>query len=54
MITEKELYEAPSMEIFEIVNEGIICASGDTLSGASGNDFLDGGFVGGDGRNVWD
>ena len=54
MKTEKELYEAPSMEIFEIVNEGIICASGDTLSGASGNVFLDSGFFGGDGRNVWD
>ena len=46
MKTVKELYEAPSMEIFEIVNEGFICASGDTLSGASGNDFLDSGFVG--------
>lgn len=54
MKTEKELYEAPSMEIFEIVNEGIICASDKTLSGTSGNDFLDSGFVGGDGRNVWD
>ena len=54
MKTEKELYEAPSMEIFEIVNEGIICSSGEALSGTSVNDFIDSGFIGGDGRKVWD
>lgn len=50
-IKEKECYEAPKMEIYEVVNEGIICSSGKEINTAP--DFVNGGVFG-DNVDVWD
>ena len=40
----KELYDAPSTMIFEVKQEGVICASNPAPTGASIDDYLDGAF----------
>ena len=35
----KELYEAPSMTVIEVMQEGVICASGDTEGFGTGNSY---------------
>ena len=42
----KELYDAPSMLVFEVKTEGIICTSGDNPAptGAGFDDYEDGEF----------
>lgn len=47
-IKEKECYEVPRMEIYEVVNEGILCSSGTTGPG-----FTDGGTHGDEIVDVW-
>lgn len=48
----KEQYEVPRIEILEIVNEGIICASGNDET-ATVSDFMDGGTFGDDFIDFW-
>lgn len=36
---QKELYEAPSTMIFEVKQEGVICASGDQLRRYEGEEW---------------
>ena len=38
---QKELYEAPSMMVFEVKQEGVICASGGTEQFGNGNNYDD-------------
>lgn len=40
----KELYEAPSMTVIEVMQEGVICASGDTEQFINGNSYDDSNF----------
>ena len=40
----KELYDAPSAMIFEVEQEGVICASGDTEQFINGNSYDDSNF----------
>lgn len=37
----KELYEAPSTKVFEVKQEGVICASGGTEQFGNGNNYDD-------------
>ena len=37
----KDLYEAPSMTVIEVMQEGVICASGDTEQFINGNSYDD-------------
>lgn len=46
----KELYETPRIEIYETVNEGIICSSEPKTTSAP--DFMEDGTYG-DGTNIW-
>ena len=39
-----ELYEAPSMTVIEVMQEGVICASGDTEQFINGNSYDDSNF----------
>lgn len=48
--TAKEHYEVPKIEIYETVNEGIICASDPKSTSAS--DFTESGTYG-DGTDIW-
>ena len=38
---QKELYEAPSTMVFEVKQEGVICASGGTEQFGNGNNYDD-------------
>ena len=40
----KELYDAPSMLVFEVKTEGVICQSNPAPTGASFDDYTDGAF----------
>ena len=42
IMAQKQYYEAPSIQVFEVKHEGIICAS-DVQSGNSINDWGNGG-----------
>lgn len=48
--TAKEHYEVPKTEIYETVNEGIICTSDPKSTSAS--DFTESGTYG-DGTDIW-
>lgn len=48
--TAKEHYEVPKIEIYETVNEGIICTSDPKSTSAS--DFKESGTYG-DGTDIW-
>ena len=47
----KELYEAPSTQVFEVKTEGVICESGLRDSYGTANDGIDSGLL--DGNGIW-
>lgn len=47
----KEHYEVPKIEIYEVINEGLICASSQQTTSAP--DFIMGKTYG-NGQNVWE
>jgi len=42
---EKQFYEAPSVEFFEVKQEGVICASGGTEQFRNGGSYEDDDFI---------
>ena len=42
--TFKDFYKAPSTIVFEVEQEGVICASGDTEQFINGNSYDDSNF----------
>ena len=44
METKRQFYEAPSTMVFEVKQEGVICASGGTEQFGSGNSYDDSDF----------
>ncbi len=42
---EKQFYEAPSVEFFEVKQEGVICASGVTEQFSNGGSYDDDDFI---------
>ncbi|MBQ3757372.1 MAG: hypothetical protein IJJ72_11530 [Bacteroidales bacterium] len=42
---EKQFYEAPSVEFFEVKQEGVICASGKTEQFRNGDSYDDDDFI---------
>ena len=49
----KDLYDAPSTQVFEVKTEGVICASGLRDSYGTANDGIDPGSLDGDGIWIW-
>lgn len=42
---EKQIYEAPSVKFFEVAQESVICASGETEQFGNGGSYGDEDFI---------
>ena len=45
LMTKKELYTSPEVDVFTVQTEGVICQSGYGAPGAAGLGFSDGGNI---------
>ena len=49
----KDLYDAPSTQVFEVKTEGVICESGLRDSYGTANDGIDSSLLDGNGIWIW-
>ena len=41
---EKRFYDAPSVRVYEVIHQGVLCGSGDTEGYGNGNEYDDDDF----------